>query len=280
MDAVAVPSVPDVPPVVDHLDEDPPLRGQNFACVSFLSPEDVLDNKEVFYFHKFTADLANQLDFLFQNLTIKYPADADLIGGIRENYAHFLKNDELQSQYQFFKTKNEAEIEDEFYKLNNFRTSVRGFKIRGTFDTQQEAEIRAQVLKRKGDIHNIYVAQVGCWVPWAPRPDLIADQRFADQQLNELMGQYNKNSEKRDEMFETRKNDKLKGAAIDKDAWLARKREELAPKAEVETEAEAVPEGTVVVDADAGMILDAPVEAVDPVEAVAEVTEAVAATTI
>jgi len=271
------------PQVVDHLDEDPQIRGQNFACVSFLSPEDVLDNKEIFYFHKFTADLATQLDFLFQNLTIKYPADADLLAGIRENYGHFLKNDDLQSQYQFFKSKNEADIEDEFYRMNNFRTTIRGFKVRGVFDTQQEAEIRAQVLKRKGDIHNIYVAQVGCWVPWAPRPDLIADQRFPDQQLNELMGEYNKNSQKRDEMFEARKNDKLKGAALDKDAWLQRRQEELGPSSSHAANDVAISidaDESVVVNKDGSMIIDATEGTEGEVTKVIEVTDAIAATTI
>ena len=38
---------------VDYLDEDKPLRGQNYVCLSFLSPEDVLNNKEVFYFEHY-----------------------------------------------------------------------------------------------------------------------------------------------------------------------------------------------------------------------------------
>ena len=28
----------------DYLEEDPPIRGQNYACVSFLSPEKILDD--------------------------------------------------------------------------------------------------------------------------------------------------------------------------------------------------------------------------------------------
>ena len=33
---------------VDYLDEDKPIRGQNFVLLSFLSPEDVLVNKEAY----------------------------------------------------------------------------------------------------------------------------------------------------------------------------------------------------------------------------------------
>jgi hypothetical protein len=32
---------------IDYLDEDKPLRGQNYVCLSFISPEDVLIDKEI-----------------------------------------------------------------------------------------------------------------------------------------------------------------------------------------------------------------------------------------
>jgi len=41
------------PKLVDLLHEDSPLPGQKFACVSFVSPEKILRNKELFYFEKF-----------------------------------------------------------------------------------------------------------------------------------------------------------------------------------------------------------------------------------
>jgi len=41
---------------MDYLEEDAPIRGQNFACVSFISPEKVLDDKKVFAFTKFTQN--------------------------------------------------------------------------------------------------------------------------------------------------------------------------------------------------------------------------------
>ena len=39
----------------DYLEEDPELRGQKYCCLSFLSPEKILENKEVFRFNKFTT---------------------------------------------------------------------------------------------------------------------------------------------------------------------------------------------------------------------------------
>ena len=41
------------PKYVDLLEEDKPISRQNFVCVSFCSPEKILQQKEVFFFEKF-----------------------------------------------------------------------------------------------------------------------------------------------------------------------------------------------------------------------------------
>ena len=38
---------------VDVLDEDKPIRGQKYVLLSFVSPEDVIINKEALFFSKF-----------------------------------------------------------------------------------------------------------------------------------------------------------------------------------------------------------------------------------
>ena len=216
-------------PAIDYLDEDAPLRGQNYACVSFLSPEDVLANKEVFYVGKFLEDVTKQIDFLLNNMKTMFPDAADKLGAIRETHVHLFDTNELQEQFRFFKSVRSAEIEDEFHKANEFRTTIRGFKVRGVFDTIKEAEIRAQVLKRQGDKHNIFVAQVGCWVPWDPRADQIAEQKYSGaDQLNTLMAEYNKNMTMRDQHYEERKQEKMTNALQERDAWLKRREEEVA----------------------------------------------------
>lgn len=40
------------PKYVDLLDEDKPIAGQKFTCVSFLSPEKILQRKDVFLFSR------------------------------------------------------------------------------------------------------------------------------------------------------------------------------------------------------------------------------------
>ena len=38
---------------IDLLDEDKPIAGQKFTCLSFLSPEKIIKQKEMFYFEQF-----------------------------------------------------------------------------------------------------------------------------------------------------------------------------------------------------------------------------------
>ena len=37
----------------DYLDEDEPITGQKYALISFVSPENVLEKKELFFFERF-----------------------------------------------------------------------------------------------------------------------------------------------------------------------------------------------------------------------------------
>ena len=38
------------PKYVDLLEEDKPIAGQKFVCMSFCSPENILKQKEIFFF--------------------------------------------------------------------------------------------------------------------------------------------------------------------------------------------------------------------------------------
>merc|ERR1711907_342855 len=92
------------------------------------------------------------------------------------------------------------DIEKEFSEENKNVTSVRGIKVRGVYDTLREAEVRSKVLQRKDPNFNIYVAQVGYWVPWDPSYDetqVIEKQEHMNEQLNELMKKHKENTEMR-----------------------------------------------------------------------------------
>ena len=191
----------------DYLDEDKPIRNQNYCLLSFVSPEDVLLNKETFYFNKFLDNFAKDMKTLFDGIQSKYPDSSDLIDTIKTNHGYIFNSTEMNDQFKFFKSCNSSEIEADFHRENNFMTTMRGIKVRGVFDTMEEAKNRSEFLKRTDDKFNIYIAQVGCWCPWSPDPNDLQNQEYAETQLNTLMKQYKQNMQNKDEIFENRKND-------------------------------------------------------------------------
>jgi len=224
---------------IDLLDEDKALRGQNYACVSFLSPEQILADKDVFMFNRFIEGFARDMDTFFQGMIGRYPDDAITLKAIRETNSHIFNGKDLQDQYSFYKSANSQSLEEEFHAANEFRTSMRAIKIRGVFDTLREAQLRAEVLKRMGDKFDIFVCQVGVWCPWSPNPDDLLDQQYSETQINTLMSEYKKNASLKDEFFEKRKKEKLEDAMLEKDVWTKRKEAEGGPAFAVD---EAAPE--------------------------------------
>lgn len=95
---------------VDYLEEDKPLSGQSFCCVSFLSPEGIMN------------------------------------------------------------------------------CNIRGLKIRGVYDTYDEAVKRAEHLQKVDPDFHVFVGEVGKWLPWDPSPDSksVKNQVYAEKALQEL----------------------------------------------------------------------------------------------
>ena len=190
---------------VDYLDEDKPIRGQNFVLVSFISPEDVIVNKEAYIFSKFTEKFSGDMKILLESIKEKYPEQKDMVNTIIENNNYLFNHVEMNEQFNFFKSVNSEELEKNYHIDNNFITSIRGIKVRGTFDTIEEAKNRCEFLKKIDNKFNIYIAQVGCWCPWSPNPECLENQEYAETQLNTLMKEYKKNMDNRDVVFENRK---------------------------------------------------------------------------
>jgi hypothetical protein len=138
-------------------------------------------------------------------------AAADMEAHVKENMTDF-RTEVLTEAYETYLFKNKKRLEDAFFEKNEFRTTVQGLKIRGVFDTYGEAMARAKTLQKLDPSHNIYVAQVGHWVPWDPEPHEIGDSEYADDQLNTLMKKYKENESKRDEFFAEQKAGRIMGA--------------------------------------------------------------------
>jgi hypothetical protein len=120
--------------------------------------------------------------------------------------------DTVTESYDAFIFKNKKRLEEAFFEKNEFRTTVQGLKIRGVFDTYGEAMARAKTLQKLDPSHNVYVGQVGHWLPWDPEPHEVGDQEYADDQLNTLMKKYKENESRREEFFAEQKAGRIMGA--------------------------------------------------------------------
>jgi len=155
----------------DFLEVDQSIPGQNYACLSFVSPEGVLKNKEVFYVNKFLKTIAKNYD---------------------------LDENTIEDKFTDFKYVNQEVLEKEFYEKNDFRTTVRGIKVRGVYDTLREAQAKSKMLQRRDPNFNVFLGQVGYWLPWDPNPHKIDNQEYAENELNDLVKSYRENQDKKD----------------------------------------------------------------------------------
>ncbi len=103
---------------IDLLTEDPPIYGQKFVCMSFLSPENVKNCK------------------------------------------------------------------------------IRGCKVRGVFDTYDEAKAHSEKLRNIDPLFDVFVGEVGKWLPIDPDPHSVKETNYYENQLNRLMEGYRANQEK------------------------------------------------------------------------------------
>jgi hypothetical protein len=142
---------------------------------------------------------------LLDGISEKYSDSKDFVSSIKENNAYIFNPKDMSEQYGFYKSINNEKLESEYHRDNNFVTSIRGIKVRGVFDTIEEAKNRSEFIKKIDNKFNIYIAQMGCWCPWSPNPDCLENQEYAETQLNTLMKEYKKNMTDKDVLFENRK---------------------------------------------------------------------------
>ena len=90
-----------------------------------------------------------------------------------------------------------------------------GMKIRGVFDTRDEATEYVKRLIRLDPVFDIYICDMYNWCLVPPDPEHIADQTYQDETLNSIIGEYRKNQIYAKEHFEERKRELIEQAADD-----------------------------------------------------------------
>ena len=219
------------PKYIDLLDEDQPLAGQKFVCMSFVSPEKIVKQKELYVFEQFVKqwEFAKSMekfsDFL-QFVSFKYSLKIDDIMADMKEFTteeeSKLRESTLEDDFKNFLDKNEDKLTEKFNRDHSFQTSVRGLKIRGVYGTQDEAELRCKKLRENDPNHDIYVGPVGIWVPWDPDAYKTGRIEFMEDELNQLHKEKLKNEEKAKQEFDRRVKES-KRKAIEENIKLAQK---------------------------------------------------------
>ena len=85
----------------DLLDEDKPIANQKFCCLSFLSPEKILKNKDIYFFNEFVKKWdSNKNIELFSSflgfISYKYKLDSNLI---QEDFKEFFETEKEKFTY-------------------------------------------------------------------------------------------------------------------------------------------------------------------------------------
>jgi hypothetical protein len=201
------------PKYVDLLEEDKPISGQKFVCMSFVSPDKVLKQKEIFLFEEFLKnwDFNKSMEKFLQFvnfISFKYnisfeDLNTDFKDFIQEEKSNLSKSN-LADDYKTYLDNNEDELQKKFDVQNNFQTSTRGLKIRGVYPTQEEAELRCKMLREIDSNHDIMVGPVGLWMPWDPEAYKTGRVEYMEEELNQLMHEKSKNETNAKTAFEQR----------------------------------------------------------------------------
>jgi hypothetical protein len=240
---------------IDYLDEDPEIPTQKYVIVSFLSPEKVIQDKNRFFFEKFVEwmdydwkvkGLEHFVAFLSKKYSIKIDdllKDAEEFAKVRHEE---IKKTDINEQYQVFLLKNEKDLQETYDNKVEFKTNVRGVKVRRSFATVEEAQVMAKVLQRKYPRDNLYIGKVGAWLPWDPSEHLMPEVEYAERELNELMRKYKENESNKEIFF-----------AEEREASIKRQKEENERRKRENAMSKTIEDASVPVHPTEGAIRDA-----------------------
>ena len=198
---------------VDLLEVDKPIAGQTFGCFSFISPEKILKQREMFFFEEFLKqwEMNKSMEKFHQFLnfiSFKYKLKfeeviKDFETFVKEERETIIKSS-FEDDYKTFLDRDDDELEKKFNVKHNFQTSVKGFKARGNFSSQEEAELRAKLLREVDPSFDIFVGPIGTWLPWEPEAYKTGRVEYMEEELNHLVHEKKKNEEVAKNTFEQR----------------------------------------------------------------------------
>jgi hypothetical protein len=148
-------------------------------------------------FHQFLNFVSFKYKINFEDMT------KDFEEFLKEENEHIIKSS-ISDDYKTFLDKEEEQLEKQFNVEHDFKTSVRGFKARGNFSTQEEAELRAKLLRETDPHFDVYVGPIGTWLPWEPEAYKTGRVEYMEDELNQLVHEKQKNESAAKNAFEQR----------------------------------------------------------------------------
>lgn len=214
------------PKYVDVLNEDPPINGQKYVSISFISPEKILKNRDLYFFQKFVKqwdieqarkEMTDFLNYVSYNYDIDFNKLLTEFNDFIKDTSEKLKKHEkttIEEDYSVFLDNNEDVLQKLFDEENNFKTSVRGIKIRGVYPTEEIAQTKCKELREMDPYNNITYGEVGKWLAWEPDLYSCGKTEYLEPELNQLYQEKIKNEAKAKAHFE-RRNIEIKKKAIE-----------------------------------------------------------------
>ena len=226
----------------DYLKEDPPMPGQDWAVVSFVSPNDKVLLKQLHYVNQFMVNdinktigaqamqmakfigvkMRNQIESVLDKLSNSFDNDDKRVYEIlkskyeqlqidEDEFVHEcrrkyeLDEEEMMDKYKMYVVENRLEMDKNFDEAHDHVTNVRGFKVRGNFQRLADASERAKMLRDDVEpaIH-AFVVPVGRWFPVDMDADEAQDQEHMLSELNDFMGKYHQNIQNKNANFRQR----------------------------------------------------------------------------
>ena len=116
------------------------------------------------------------------------------------------------SKFDDFQYKFHDQLEKDYNVLADYKTNIRGVKVRGVYETLKEAEIKAKSLQKSDRSFHVFIGSVGQWLPWDPCADRVQNEEYLEDELNTLMKEYKKNEINKDIFYEEQKERKAEGS--------------------------------------------------------------------
>jgi hypothetical protein len=111
--------------------------------------------------------------------------------------------------------------------------TTRGLKVRGVYPSYEAAKARCDELQQTDKDFDIFIGEVGKWLPWDPDindENKVKDAHYQEEELQKLMVAYKNNQERGRELEKKRKDEMIQKAARDEKSKLAKQKERMRKK--------------------------------------------------